>query len=117
MNWTEIPLIEHIEVYDTQCSVYIHTKDRRVIVLHDVRSNGYCDDRGVFIDHVSLGLTFTVFISREDFSHVEYRYSPRSKISKKDFDDLYSYLDEEIEYFTPAESLIEPPEYLYEDLI
>jgi len=26
MKWSEIPLIEHIDIYEEQCDVYVHTK-------------------------------------------------------------------------------------------
>jgi hypothetical protein len=59
-------------------------------------------------------LRFSFFLPREDFSHIEYRYSPRHSTAKKDFDELNSFIEEQ---FTPAESLTEPDEWLYEDLI
>ena len=116
MKYISIPLIDYIDVYEEQCDVHVHTKDKRVLVFKDVRSNADITEEGLYLVYLWFGQHMNVFISRDDFSHMEYRYSPRQKIIKKDFDDLYSYLDEEVEY-TPAESLTEPVEHLYDDLI
>jgi hypothetical protein len=118
MKPSEISLLDYIELYDEQCDVYIHTKDKRVIKVDDVRSNAHIDDSGLYVDHVSLGLRFTLYIPRDDFSHLEYRYSPRTDTSKKEFDELNSFVEEQFEdYEYPSESLTEPLEHLYDDLI
>ena len=114
MKWSEIPLIEHIDIYEEQCEVYVHTKDQRVIRLRDVQDNGYLDDTGLYLDHLAMGLRFSFFLPREDFSHIEYRYSPRHSTAKKDFDEMHSFVEEQ---FTPANTPTEPDEGLYEDLI
>lgn len=117
MKYVSIPLIDYIDIYDEQCTVHIHTKDKRVLVFTDVRSNADITEEGLFLEYSFFGQRMNVFIPRDDFSHIEYRYSPRDKISKKDFDDLYSYLDEDVDYEYPAEALTEPENTLFDDLI
>ena len=121
MSYTEIPLIEHIDIYEEQCEVYVHTKDQRVIRLQDVQDNGYLDDTGLYLDHLAMGLRFSFFLPREDFSHIEYRYSQREDVpreSETDFDELNSFIEEQFEdYKYPSESLTDPEEGLFEDLI
>jgi len=114
MKWSEIPLIDYIMLSEEQCDVYVHTKDQRVIGLKDVRTNAHLDDNGFYVDHLAMGLRFSFFLPREDFSHIEYRYSPRERTTKEDFDEMHSFVEEQ---FTPAESLTEPDEVLFEDLI
>ena len=118
MKWSEIPLLDYIMLSEEQCDVYVHTKDKRIIVVKDVRTNGHLDDNGFYVDHNSFGLRFSFFLPREDFSHIEYRYTPRKKTTKEDFDELHSFVEEQFApNNTPAESLTEPDEWLYEDLI
>jgi hypothetical protein len=107
MNWSEIPLIDYIDIYEDQVDVYIHTKDQRVIGVKDVQTNGHLDAVGFTVDHMAFGLKFTFFMPREDFSHIEYRYIPREN-NKKYFDDLHSYLDEDVYPPEPGEALKEP---------
>jgi hypothetical protein len=114
MKWSEIPLIDYIEVYEEQCDVYVHTKDKRIIVFKDVRSNADITEEGVYLEYNFFGQRMNVFITRDDFSHMEYRYSqrgdiPHQKITKKDFDELNSFIEEQFEdYEYPAEALREP---------
>ena len=100
----DLPLIDYIEPLDEKVTIYIHTKDKRMIVLGDVCSNMSLDDMGVYVDHMLFGKRMTCMIPREDFSHVEYYVSPREN-SKKDFDDINSFIEEQI---YPPESLREP---------
>jgi len=106
MKSTHIPLLDYIEIEEEQCDVYVHTKDKRMLVFKDIQSNALLDDTGFYIDYMFLSRRMSVFVSREDFSHMEYRYSPRTHITKKDFDELYSYLDEDVDYI-PSEALTE----------
>lgn len=115
MNWTEIPLLEYIDTYEMQCDVYVHTKDQRVIGLRDVQTNPHLDSNGLYMEHNAFGLEFSFFLPREDFSHIEYRYVQRERprdhepITKKDFDELNSFVEEQFEdYEYPAEALREP---------
>lgn len=114
MKWSQIPLVDYIVLSEEQCDVYVHTKDERVIGLQDVRTNAHLDDNGFYVDHLAMGLRFSFFLPREDFSHIEYRYSPRKKTIKDDFDEMHSFVEEQ---FTPADSPTEPDEGLFEDLI
>jgi len=118
MKWSEIPLAEYIDIYEQQCDVYVHTKDKRIIVFKDVRSNAHLDEIGFYVDYYFLGKPMTAFVPREDFSHMEYRYVPRERITKRDFDELNSFVEEQFEdYEYPSELLTEPLEHLYDDLI
>lgn len=109
MKWTEIPLIDYIVLSEEQCDVYVHTKDQRVIGVRDVRTNGHLDENGFYVDHNAFGLRFSFFLPREDFSHIEYRYTPRKKTTKDDFDELNSFVEEQFEdYEYPEETLREP---------
>ena len=116
MKYIELPLIDYIEPLDEKVTIYIHTKDKRVIVLHDVRSNMSLDSDGVYVDHMLFGKRMTFMMPREDFSHVEYYISPRED-SKKYFDELNSFIDEQIEEFNALDTPTEPDEGLFEDLI
>jgi hypothetical protein len=106
MKSTHIPLLDYIETEEEQCDVYVHTKDKRMLVFKDVQSDAHLDETGFYIDYMFLSRRMSVFVSREDFSHMEYRYSARTHITKKDFDELYSYLDEDVDYI-PSETLTE----------
>lgn len=114
MKYTELPLVDYIELLDEKVTVYIHTKDKRMIVLHDVCSNMSLDDMGIYVDHMVLGKRMTCMMPREDFSHVEYYISPREHITKKDFDELHSFIEEQID---PPDLLTEPANDLTDDLI
>ena len=83
MKSTIIPLVEHVEVFDEVCDVYVHTKDKRVIVVKDVRSEGLLDDTGFYVDHWFMEKQTSVFVPRGDFSHLEYIYRQRDKESKE----------------------------------
>jgi type I restriction-modification system DNA methylase subunit len=112
MNWSEIPLLEHIELLDEQCDIYVHTKDQRVIGLRDVRTNPYLDNTGFYVDHMAMGLNFSFFLPREDFSHIEYRYSQREGVpreSKTDFDELNSFIEEQLEGYDDASEVLREP--------
>ena len=118
MKWSEISLIEYIDTYEMQCDVYVHTKDKRMLVFKDVRTNAHLDEVGFYIDYHFLESDMTAFVPREDFSHMEYRYVPRERITKRDFDELNSFIEEQFEdYEYPAEALTEPENTLFEDLI
>ena len=108
MSFTEIPIVDYIDTYDEQVHLFIHTKDQRVLGLRDVLSNLVISNGVVSVEHMALGQRFTFCMSQEDFSHVEYYYAPRSFDSKKAFDDLNSFIDEQIE------DLEDPPEVLRE---
>lgn len=117
MNYTEFPLIDYINIDEEKTTLYVYTKDKRIIVLHDVCSNMSIDDMGIYVDHMVFGKRMTFMMVREDFSHVEYCVSPRED-SKKDFDLLNSFIEysmKDDEY--PPDLLTEPDEGLFEDLI
>jgi tRNA splicing endonuclease len=96
MKHTEIPLLDYIDIYDEQCDLYVHTKDKRVLVFKDVQSNGHLDETGFSVDYMFLTRRMTVFVSRDDFSHLEYCYSLRNNITKKDFDELHSFVEDQL---------------------
>jgi hypothetical protein len=107
MKFKEIPLLDYIDIEEEQCDVYVYTKDKRMLVFKDIQSNPHVDETGFYVDYIFLSRRMSVFVPREDFSHVEYWHSTRTHITKKDFDDLYSYLDEDVDYIYP-ETLREP---------
>jgi hypothetical protein len=77
MSWTEIPLLEYIDTEEEQCDIHVHTKDKRILVFKDIQSNGHLDENGFYVDYMFFSIRMSVFVPREDFSHVEYMYSPR----------------------------------------
>lgn len=96
MRSTTIPLVEYIEVFDEVCDVYVYTKDKRIIVIDDVRSEGLLDDTGFYVDHWFMGKRVAVFVPKEDFSHLKYMYKKRDGVSKKEFDDMHSFIEEQL---------------------
>jgi hypothetical protein len=109
MNFTEIVILDYIDTWEQEAVVYVHTKDKRMSAVHDVVSNPTIDNNAIYIDFMQWGKRMTFVMPREDFSHLEYYYKDRHKpITKQDFDELNSFIDEQIEDFTPAETLREP---------
>jgi hypothetical protein len=113
MRFAELPLIEYIDIDEQQIDLYIHTKDKRIILVSDIQTNPFVDAHVVCVDHIWSGIKMSFMMMREDFSHLEYvikdRYTQR--VTKKDFDDLYDYLEEDIEDFAESygtEPLREP---------
>ena len=96
MTFTTIPLVEYIDTYEEECYVYVHTKDKRMIVIEDVRSEGLLDDTGFYVDHWFMGKRVAVFVPKEDFSHLKYMYKKRDSVSKKEFDDMHSFREEQL---------------------
>jgi hypothetical protein len=96
MKFTTIGLAEYIDIYEEQCDVYVYTKDKRIIVIDDVRSEGLLDDTGFYVDHWFMGKRMSVFVPRDDFSHLEYTYKQRNTVSKKEFDDMHSFIEEQL---------------------
>ena len=110
MNFTEIVILDYIDIYDEQVHLFIHTKDQRVLGLRDIRSNPVINHNVVYVDHMVLGKTFTFALPKEDFSHMEY-YTEKRPDTRKEFDDLNSFIDEQIDEFRGKE---DPPEVLRE---
>jgi hypothetical protein len=77
MKFTEIPLLDYIDTEEEQCDIHVHTKDKRILVFKDIQSNGHLDENGFYVDYMFFSIRMSVFVPREDFSHVEYRYFPR----------------------------------------
>lgn len=129
MSFQEIPLLDYIDE-DYDIDLYIHTKDNRVVKLEEIKTNLYIDNYQVSIDHVWFGQTMTFVMLREDFSYMRYmvksrmpgRHTPENVIaddfnSQDIFDDINSFVEEQIEDFNPSDTPTEPDERLYEDLI
>ena len=130
MSYEEIILVDHINLEDEQCDVYIHTKDRRVLGLTDVCSNAIISYNVVYIDHYALGMRFTFALPMSEFSHLEYitkSRTPENVIaddfnSEKVFDDINSFIDDQVEDFSKGnitmrhsdDTLTDPPERLRE---
>ena len=86
MKYTHIPLLDYIDIEEEQCDIHVHTKDKRILVFKDIQSNGHLDENGLYVDYMFFSRRMSVFVPREDFSHVEYMYSPRNTVSKKYID-------------------------------
>jgi hypothetical protein len=113
MRFTELPLIEYIDIDEQQIDLYIHTKDKRLILVSDIQTDPFVDIQVVCVDHIWSGIKTSFMMLREDFSHLEYVIKDRhtQKVTKKDFDELYDYLEEDIDDFAEAygvEPLREP---------
>jgi hypothetical protein len=108
MKWSEIPLIDYIEIYEERCDLYVHTKDKRIIVFKDVQTNAHLNETGLFVDYMSLDRVATGFVPRDDVSHLEYMYSQRPNMDTG-IDTLVSQC--------PPVSLIKPLNDLTDDLI
>lgn len=110
MNFTEIVILDYINIDDEQVHLFIHTKDQRVLGLRDILSNPVINYNAVYVDHMVFGKRFTFAMAKEDFSHVEY-YTEKRPDSRQEFDDVNSFIDEQIEEFRDKE---DPPEVLRE---
>ena len=115
MSFTKIVILDYIDTWEQEAVVYVHTKDKRMLAVHDVASNPTLDTHAIYIDFMQWGKRMTFVMLREDFSHVEYYYKDRPKpITKKDFDELNLFIDDQIEDFNDEAGY---EENLYDDLI
>jgi hypothetical protein len=109
MKFTELPLIEYIDIDEQQIDLYIHTKDKRLIVVSDIQTDPYVDSQVVCVDHIWIGQRMSFMMLREDFSHLEYSIKDRNiqKDSRKYFDEVCDYLedDEDVDYFLDYQNL------------
>lgn len=96
MKHTHIPLLDYIDIDEEQCDLYVHTRDTRILVFKDVQSNVHIDDTGLYVDYLLFSSRMTAFVLREDFSHLEYKYSLRDTITKQDFDELNSFIEKQL---------------------
>jgi hypothetical protein len=109
MNFSEIVILDYIDEWEQEAHVHVYTKDKRVLAVHKVVSNPIIDSNTVYIDFMQWGKRMTFAMPREDFSHIEYYYQDKPEpITKQDFDELNSFIDEQIEEFGPPEALREP---------
>jgi hypothetical protein len=112
MNFTEIVILDYIDEWEQEAHVHVYTKDKRILAVHNIASNPTIDSNTVCIDFMQFGKRMTFAMPREDFSHIEYYYQDKPEpITKKDFDELYDYLEEDIDDFAEAygvEPLREP---------
>lgn len=109
MSFTEIIILDYIDTWEQEAHVHVHTKDKRILAVHDVVSNPTLYNNTLHIEYMQYGRRMNFVLPREDLSHIEYYYSDKPKpITKKDFDEVNSFIDEQIEEYTPAESLREP---------
>lgn len=88
--------LEYIDIEEQYIDVYVYTKDKRVIVIKDLASDIYIDDYQVAMDHWELNTRTSFVMVREDFSHVKYIIKDRNTATKKDFDDLHSFIEDQI---------------------
>ena len=97
MKFSEIPLVEYIDIEEQCIDLYIHTKDKRMIFVPDVQTDMFIDSFQVVVEHMMFDQKVSFIMMRKDFSHLEYRVSDRqkSKTVKQEIDELYSYLEED----------------------
>lgn len=118
MNFTEIVILDYIDTWEQEAHVHVYTKDKRILAVHKIVSNPTLDNNTLHIEYMQYGRRMNFVLPREDFSHIEYYYQDKPEpITKKDFDEINSFIDEQIEDFTPPDLLTEPDEGLFEDLI
>lgn len=106
MKWSELPLLDYIDIYEQRIDVYIHTKDKRMILVEDIQTNVYIDEVMLSVEHVWLGQTLNFMMMRDDFSYLEYRVSQRNIPKNDDFNSIDEYDVEGVD--TPSELLREP---------
>lgn len=116
MNFTEIVILDYIDTWQQEAHVYVHTKDKRILAVHDVVSNPTLDNNILHMEYIQYGTRMNFVLPRDDFSHLEYYYKDKP-ITKEDFDELNSFIDEQITCQSPPDLLTEPDEGLFEDLI
>ena len=106
MNFIEIVILDYIDEWEQEVTVYVHTKDKRLLAVHDVVSNPTLDTNTLHMEYMQYGKRMNFVLPREDFSHIEYYYSDKPKpITREDFDDINSFIEEQI---YPPETLREP---------
>ena len=108
MNFTEIVILDYIDEWEQEVTVYVHTKDKRMLAVHDVVSNPTISNNVLYIAFMQWGKEMTFALPKDDFSHLEFYYKSRQNISKENF------VEEEV---CPPDLLTEPDEGLFEDLI
>lgn len=94
MSFVEIPLAEYINVEEEMLSLYVHTKDKRILAFKDVVSNMTYSDGTLCFSHVLWERVFDVVVLKEDFSHIEYTID-RRKTAHAEIDELNSFLEEQ----------------------
>jgi hypothetical protein len=105
VKFSEIPLVEYIDIEEQCIDLYIHTKDKRMILIPDVQTDMFIDSFQVSVEHMMFDQRVSFVMMREDFSHLEYKVSDRQRLKtvKEEIDDLYSYLEddesEDIDFF------------------
>lgn len=77
MKWTEIPLVEYINQEEEMLTLYIYTKDKRILAFKDVCSDMTINDTSVYFSHILWDTVFDVVMLKEDFSYLEYRIERR----------------------------------------
>ena len=106
MSFVEIPLAEYINVEEEMLTLYVYTKDKRILAFKDVVSNMTYSDGVLGFSHVLWEKVFDVVILKEDFSYIEYTVE-RRKTAHEDIDELNSFLDDEIERFNKPKPFVD----------
>jgi hypothetical protein len=83
MKFSEIPLVEYIDIEEQRVDLYIHTKDKRIIFVSDVQTDMFIDSFQVVVEHMMFSHKVSFVMMREDFSHLEYRVSDRQGIEDR----------------------------------
>lgn len=97
----EIIILDYIDTYEEKVHVYIHTKDNRFILVEDIVTNPVFDGQALHIDYMEWDSRYTFVMLQDDFSYLKFRTFPREheEVTKKDYDKLYNYIEDDIEYF------------------
>jgi len=83
MKFSEIPLVEYIDIEEQRIDLYIYTKDKRMILVSDVQTDMFIDSFQVSVEHMMFDQKVSFIMMREDFSHLEYKVINRQGIGNK----------------------------------
>jgi hypothetical protein len=83
MKFSEIPLVEYIDIEEQRIDLYIYTKDKRMILVSDVQTDMFIDSFQVSVEHMMFDQRVSFIMMREDFSHLEYKVTNRQVMGNK----------------------------------
>jgi len=99
MKFSEIPLVEYIDIEEQRIDLYIHTKDKRMILVSDVQTDMFIDSFQVVVEHMMFDQKVSFVMMREDFSHLEYKVTNRQVMGNK-IKNIYKDIEEEdVDFF------------------
>jgi hypothetical protein len=98
MKFSEIPLVEYIDIEEQCIDLYIHTKDKRMILVSDVQTDMFIDSFQVSVEHMMFDQRVSFVMMREDFSHLEYKVTDRQGLKDKPRR-IYRDTEDDIDFF------------------